>query len=280
MQVVDRAGQKVERIWAPVTDTATTGDVFRVGQLVMQNAAGGGISVAGTAGVAAGAGDTTGKSSLVGIIEGVDLRTPTFDQTNRGHEVDGLATNDLQAVTVARVTGYSSDMGEKPKGDTSPYVKVALITPWTKVKVPLRNAARSTAPTLLTVTTASAAGQTVTSTTSADVAGVADMSLAYCRTGANAGIMRVTDDSSATVASCDIRFPFDIAVGDTFLHIPGRVFGESRMQTDAECIYFDVSQTPATDYWVFHALAWELDVAGEEAVIGTFGSMHFDVLRA
>jgi|TARA_Y100000310_G_scaffold266592_1_gene278147 hypothetical protein len=267
MEVVDTGSLAVQRIWAPVDAV----DIYRVGMLVGWEAgAYDGIVNAGAAGAGP---DATTK--ICGIIEAVDERDPTHvsNTTAVGNQVTGVVT---AAAQEARELGFSSDRGSWIYGDKSVHVKVALLTPWTKVKVPLFNAAYGTAPTLLTNTVADATGISGTVTNACDFTPVADTCSMYCRTGLSEGQQRVTDDTSTTTPTNDQAFSKGTAIGDTFVRVPGRTFGESALATDAEALYFDVAQTSDDNHWIFNVLEMNLQNAGEEHVIGFFDYQHFD----
>ena len=267
MEAVDTGSLAVQHIWAPVDAV----DIYRVGMLVGWEAgAFDGIVNAGAAGAGP---DATTK--ICGIIEAVDTLEPdsTYSTVANGHQVTGVST---AAAQVARNLGYSSDKGPWVRGDKAAHVKIALLTPWTKVKVPLYNAAYGTAPTLLTNTVADATGVSGTVTNACDFTPVADQATLYWRTGPSAGIMRVTDDTSTTTPTNDQAFTYGTTVGDTGVRVPCRTFGESFMGTDGEALYFDVSSTSASNYWIFNVLELNLKNAGAEHVIGYFDYQHFD----
>jgi len=266
MQVVgNMAGDSIYTMWAPINSTS---EVF-VGSLVHSVADG--VDVIGTA---AGAADTTNKKVPWGIVIGTSDDVPVFSSTSQSDSISGVIT---QAAQVAR-TNVGVE-GQNPKGDEQAFVKVAVITPQTMIKAPLYNATLNTAPTLQTVTTGSTTGLGYTANAT-DVAGVADLCTAYCRTGANAGLYRITDDASTTVITNDRAFPQDIAVGDTFLRVPLRPIGLSRVQTDANGLFLNVAATPATNYWIINTLELDLTTAGNEHVIFTIHGDHFSSARA
>jgi hypothetical protein len=270
MEVVDTGSLAVQRVWAPVDAT----DRYYVGQLVGWEAgAYDGVVVAGAAGAGP---DATTK--ICGIIEAVDTYEPlkVSSTTAKGSYVDGVSSVAAQA---ARKLQPISDKGMWVYGDKSVHVKIALLTPWTKVLVPLFNAAYGTAPTELTVTTAGTTGliggELVTG--ACDFTPVANEATIYCRSGANAGVYRVTDDTSTTTPTADQATPVAVEpLGSKYVRVPCRTFGESFMGTDAEGLYFDVSSTSASNYWIFNVLELNLKNAGGEHVIGYFDYQHFD----
>lgn len=267
MEVVDTGSNIIQRKWVPIDE----GDTFYVGQLVAQDSGQTmGVTVAGDAGAG-----PDNAESLFGIIEAVDTSRPTFSTTFQANQVAGVTT---QADQVARTLGYSADRGVYIHGDPAPYVKVAIITPWTKVKIPIRITNLVTAINVLTVTSVGAADGTDFTSNACNFTPVANEHVAYCRTGANGGVMRTgTDTSDVTFETTNILpFPFDIAAGDTFVRVPYRAVGESFMGLDAEGIFADGTSTSASDYYVFNVLELVLDKAGDEHMIGTFSYIHFD----
>lgn len=268
MEVVDLKDSQC--IWVPLDSTAGPETAYE-GQLVKSG--GDGVLNAGTA---SGAGDTTTKAVLMGIVIGTNdsFETQTFDDTYKGASIASVVTQEAQAARK-----FFGVEGMWVKNDPQAFVRIALITPHTRIKVPLYNATYGIAPTLLTVTTGSATGLGFTSN-ACDFTPVADLGTAFCRTGANAGIYRISDDTSTTVETNDVAFPQDIAIGDTFIRVPMRPFGVSYVQTDAEATFFNVAASPATDYWIFHVHQLNLKEAGKEYAIGTFAPCHFDLVRA
>ncbi len=268
MEAVDTGSLAVQSIWAPVDAV----DIYRVGMLVGWEAgAFDGVVNAGAAGAGP---DATTK--ICGIIAGGDELEPTFisDTTAVGNIFTGVST---AAAQVARNLSYSSNKGPWVRGDKATHVLVDLLTPWTKVKVPLFNAAYGVAPTLLTNTVADATGVSGSVTNTADFTTIANEATLYWRTGPSAGIMRVLDSTSATTPTNDQAFLNGTTVGDTGVCVPCRHFGESFLQTDAEALYFDVAGSASSgSYWIFNVLELNLQNAGEEHVIGYFDYQHFD----
>lgn len=257
----------VRTIWVPL-DTTSTPTLYN-GQLVYSTGDG-----AGNLGQASGVGDTSGKKVPMGIVVGNNNRTPVYSTTSNSDSITAVIT---QAAQNAR--DYTGVEGYWTKGDQQSFVQVDLIGQNTIIEAPLYNATLGTAPTLLTVTTGSTTGLGFTSN-ACDFTPVADLCTSYCRTGANAGLYRISDDTSTTVETNDVAFEYDIAVGDTFVRVPVRPFGQSYVQTDANALYFDVSASPATNYWIIDVIGLNLREAGKETVIFKFNSCHFDLVRA
>ena len=274
MEVVDTGSLAVQRVWAPVNAT----DTYRVGALVGWEAgAFDGVVMAGTA--EAGPAVTT---QICGIIEGVDTLEPLYvnNTTANGDYVAGVvAVADQEASQIQP----APDRGQiAPMGDKAVYVKIALLTPFTKVRVPLFNAAFGTAPTVQTVTTAGTTGFIANECVmgAADFTPIANQAALYCRTGKNKGVTRITDSTSTTQPTCDQGFPSaTVDVGDTFVTVPCRQFGVSHLQTDAEGLYFNTAGSASTgSHWLFNVLELNLEVAGNENVVGWFGIGHFDAV--
>ncbi|MFQ5493601.1 MAG: hypothetical protein ACE5DX_05600 [Candidatus Dojkabacteria bacterium] len=258
-------GKDFRHQWVALNSTS---QVY-VGQLVYDVADG----IAGI-GQASGAADTTNKRVPLGVVIGTSNDVPVSSTTSNSETITGVIT---QADQIARANiGVE---GPNPKGDKQAFAKIALVTAQTVLKVKLYNASLGTAPTLQTVTTGSTTGLGYTANAT-DVAGVADLATAFCRTGANAGLYRITDDTSTTVITNDRAFQQDIAVGDTFVRVPLRPQGLSFVQTDSNALFFDVSATPATNYWVINTLELNLKEAGKEYVLCTLHPDHFSSKRA
>lgn len=258
-------GTAPHSIWVPI-DSA---DTIYTGSIVTSVNDG-----VGPVGAAAGAADTTGKAVIRGLVIGTNDDIPTLNTTYMNHSIAGVTS---QAAQIAR--SWYGNEGQWAKGEPQPLVKIALLTPLTMLKARIFNASWGVAPSLLTVTTGSTTGLGFTSN-ACDFTPVADLATSYCRSGANAGLMRISDDTSTTVETNDIAFPQDIAVGDTFVRVPMRPFGDSYVQMDTEALFFDAAASPATDYYVINVIELNLKEAGKEYVVFTFGSVHFDGHRA
>lgn len=229
-------------------------------------------------GAASGAADTSTKSTILGLVMGNtnDQNNKTYDTTFNASKVTGIVT---QADQVARNGKYFGNTGAMyPKGDSIPLVKVALLTPYTILRSRIYDGSYGSLPTLLTVTTGDAVGLGFTSNAT-DFTPVADLCTTHFRTGASAGLYRVSDDSNTTVSTNDVAFRGGIAVGDTAIRVPFRQ-GLSFAQLDTEAIFVDVSATPASDYYIINVIDMNLEIAGEETVDFTFNQVHFDLARA
>ncbi len=269
MEVVETGSLAVQKVWAPVDTT----DTYYVGQLVgWEQGAYDGVVNAGTAGA-----NPDATTNICGIIEAVDTYEPLkiASAVAKGHYVVGV---EGAADQNARKLGPITDKGPFGYGDKQVLVKIALLTPWTKVMVPLFNGGFGVAPTLLTNTVADATGVSGTVTNACDFTPVANEASIYCRTGKSAKIQRITSDTSDTTPTNTKAFAGGTGVGDTFVRVPLRVFGNCSVVTDAEALYFDVASTGASNNWHFNVLELNLQNAGEEHVIGFFAARHFDTL--
>jgi len=250
-------------MWVQIVDS----DTLYVGQLVYTNAEG--VAPLSTAG---GAYDTTNKKVPFGIVAGTNLATPLFSSSYSADYITDVTP-------LASTTDYRGIEGVWSKGDKVAMVEVIRINPETVIRGPLYNSSFGTAPTVVTVTTGSAAGTSAT-VGAVDVAGVANLSSLYFRSGANAGAYRVTDDTSTTAITWDKPTTNAVAVGDTMVRVNIRPTGLSRVQFDSESMFVDISAAVTTDYYGINVLKLDLSEAGKEHVEFTFNIDHFAAARA
>lgn len=213
-----------------------------------------------------------------GVVIGTNLRTPAYDSTAKAHYITaGTATSPRTSSSVE----YVGVEGPFSKGENRAMVKLDLIGPHSKLRAPLYNNAVGTAPTLLTCTTGDAQGDAVT-TNATQYTPVDNMSTIYCRSGANAGIYRITSNTSTTAHTWNVDMNAATAVGDTFVSVGLRPFGTSfvRFGDDTYCSYINVSETPATNYTIIHVTKLDLSVAGKEYCEFYFDADVFATARA
>lgn len=258
-----------QRLWCPVNSASTP--TLYVGSLV--KSAGDGVDLVATA---SGVYDTTNKQILFGVVIATNdsAYTKVTDSTTGVDKLAGLTT---QATQNAR-NFWGAGMGNYPANDPQPMVCVQLITAETVLRSPLYNSTWGTAPTLLTTTVVSAAGTGFTSN-ACDFTPVADKCTSYFKTGANANLMRVSTDTSTTVETNAVAFPNTMVIGDTCIRVPVRPVGASFVQIDSKSMFFDVSASPATNYFGIQVLGLDLRTAGQESVLFRFSPEHF-VARA
>ena len=258
-------------IWIPVSRVSSAITLY-VGQLV-QFPVGqdGAIPLA----VASGVGDTSGKQVIYGVVVGTNDLSPTYSSTYGQYVASVQSQADLNARRQMGVEGMH------PKGDHQAMVQVALITEETVLKGDIRNAALGTAPSLLTVTTGSTTGAGFTSN-ACDFTPVAYACTTYCRTGANAGIYRISSDTSTTVETNNVYWDNDIAVGDTFVRVPmkqGISYAQINSTSGALGLWLEASASPATNYFILDVLELNLEKAGQESATFRFAPCHFDLVR-
>lgn len=256
--------------WA-ATDGSST---YYMGQIVTAIAA----SKANTPGtclplaVPAGVADTTNFQVPIGIVVGFNDAIPTY--SNGIQYTTGVLT---QAAQLAR--SWTGNEGMYAKGDPQVLVQIAEILPHTVIEGPICNAALGTAPTVVTSTAADTTGWTSAGTTgSCDFTPVANICTVYCRKGTNKGLYRTTNDTSATAPDVTVAFPYDVAIGDTFVRVPMKQ-GRCDIYIGGPGLYIDCSLTATNNFAV---LCYELDleVAGQERAYFRFMNMHFDNARA
>src|SRR5574343_10812 len=270
IQVVDGSPHEV---WVPVTSVGAT--TMYVGQLV-QTGTDGVITMANASGVLDKstkvnyAGTLVGTKIPFGVVTAVSAANPTYNSTYKRNSVTSVITSNANyTVDMAGVEGGWS------KGDKQAYVKVALITPQTILRAPIYLTSFGTAPTVATVASgASSTGMGYTTAATIGFTSVAHKTTAYCRSGANKGIYRVTSDTSTTVKTCTSPFPYAIAVGDTFVHVNLKSFGHTTIALDSLGL-FVLAEGDASNNYGVNVINLDLSEAGNEYVDFQFGAYQF-----
>jgi len=267
----------VRTIWC-ATDGSST---YYNGQLVSLVAASK-AAVTGTVvplAVPAGAADTTNFQIPFGVVVGNNLETPAYATVGNQSlsTITGVLT---QADQLARVgPGFFGAEGMYTKNDPQPLVQIECIGPTTVLKGDIYNAALGTATSVVTSTAADTTGWTTAGTTGAcDFTPVANNCTVYCRTGANAGLYRVTNDTSTTAPDVTVAFPYDVAIGDTFVRVPMKQ-GFSNTYIAGPGLYFNSGLTSAINTFDLLVLELNLSEAGKEHAIFCFANTHFDAAR-
>ena len=225
-------------------------------------------------GAASGAADTNHKYIPKGVaISGNDF-VPTYDPTYKGQKLVSVGTI---AAMAARDGRYQE--GRFAKGERALLVSFAEILPTTVIRGPIFTSTFGTAPSLLTVTTGSVTGLSMT-TNAADFTPVAYNATYYCRKGANYGLYREGYGTSTTAVTFYNPFPFAIAVGDQFVAVNVGIDGTKRIQFDATASFVDTSAALTSDYYLADIININLVVAGEEWVEFRFNMDHFCATRA
>jgi hypothetical protein len=222
--------------------------------------------------VAAGAANVTNLDAPFGVVVGNNLRGP-----NKVYDTSGeYITAGAEAAWHDNTTQYEGVEGPLGYGVSGEMVEYIPITGETVLRGPIRNAAIGTAITEVAVTTASGAGGDGCTTAAVDFTPVAAMATLYCRTGANMGVYRHLETTSTTVHTWVPAMPADVAVGDTFVAAPLRMFGTCRAYIDSLGVYIDASAGLTTNYLLIDVLRLDLSVAGDEYVEFRFNPINFN----
>ena len=229
--------------------------------------------------VPAGAFDATNLQVPCGIVTAINDRKPTYDSTTGLQTVTGSYLT--KAAQAAR--DWTGAEGMYVKSDPQVLLQITEILPQTIIRGTIFNAAYGTAPTLLTNTgTDTTGGTTAFATNACDFTNVAKCGTIYCRTGTNAGIYRISKDTSTTAPSVNTAFPNNIAVGDTFVRVPFKQ-GASTIYIGGPGLYVDCSKNPViAGTTLFGAFVYNLNLAvsGSEYVDFRFNGDHFNLARA
>jgi hypothetical protein len=266
--------------WAQ-TDSAST---YYMGQIVVYNQDAATNSINGTVApltAASGAADTTLAQVIAGVVVGFDDRTPTYDATTGLQTQTGSKVT--QALQLAR--DWVGAEGMYVKGDPSAKVQIAEILPNTVIRGRIFNAAYGTAPTLLTVSATTDSDGLVTGNTTTNATSftnVLNLGSIYCRSGRNAGLWRVSKDTSTTVPTVTTAFPYDVALGDTFVRVPFKQ-GMSGFTIPTGGLYVNCGANPVlAGTALFGTIVYSIDCrnAGSETVDFRFNNDHFCHYRA
>ena len=230
---------------------------------------------------ASGAGDTTQLQVLAGVCVGFSKRTPTTVAVG-SHVLEYDTGVVSQANQLARE--WTGVEGMYSKGDPAVMILVAEILPQTVIQGPVCQAALGTAPTVVTTTAIGGTDGMITADTgnTPGYTHVTKTGMIYCRTGANKGIWRVNKNTTATAPSVTTGFPYDTAVGDTYLVLPFKQ-GISTLTIGGPGLYVDSSVAPViAGTNQFAAIVYNIyaETAGRESVEFRFAADHFCRFRA
>jgi len=228
--------------------------------------------------VPAGVSDTTNFQVIFGVVVGLNRRNPQYTPVG-GFSLEYEAGVVSQANQLARE--WTGQEGMYVKGDPQVLVQVTEILPTTILKGLLCNAALGTAPTLLTVSVSTDADGMISAnvtTNACEFTPVANKCTIYCRKGANAGIYRVTGDTSTTVPQVTTGFPYDVVVGDKFVRVPLKQ-GFSSIYIAGPGLFIDSHLGLITH--TFEIIVYNLNLAeaGKEHCTFRFTNTHFDAAR-
>jgi hypothetical protein len=271
-QVIDGSPHEV---WVPVTAVGAT--TIYMGQIV-QTGTDGVITLGAASGImdkstkADYAGTLAGAKVPFGIVTG--LSNPKYDSTYKRNKITSVITSNANYVETGTPCAEGS-LGSR--AEKQAMVKVALITPSTIIRAPIYLTSFGTAPTASTVTTAGSTGMGYTVGATIGFTSVASMTTAYCRSGNNKGIYRVTSDTSTTVKTTASPFPFAVAVGDVMVHVNFKPFGFTGLQLDSLGL-FALADTTAANCFPVNVVSLNLKEAGKEYVDFMFCAQQFTVV--
>jgi hypothetical protein len=257
------------------TDGSST---YYVGQLVAATAASK-AQIDGTCvplAVPAGIADTSNFQLILGVVVGLNRRTPQYSTAYQAEYDTGVTT---QAAQLAR--DYTGAEGMYNKNDPQVLVQITEITPYSIIRGNIFNGALGTAPTVVsdTVGTDSTGYTTAGTTTACDFTPVAGLGTIYCRTGNNQGLYRVTKDTSTTGPQTNTAFPYVVGKGDTFVRVPLRQ-GFSDIYIAGPGLFVDCSNNASTTSFQVFVYELKLQDAGRETVDFRFTADHFCFARA
>lgn len=227
--------------------------------------------------VPAGVADTTNFQIIAGIVVGFNNRSLTYSSTYKAESETGVVS---QANQLAR--DWMGQEGMYSKTDPQMLVQICEITPNTVIEGSIFNAAIGTAPTLLTVSASTDSDGMISAnvtTNACEFTPVANKCTIYCRTGANAGIYRVTGDTSTTAPQVTTGFPYDVVANDTFVRVPLKQ-GYSNVYISGPGIYINSALGLITNTFEIIVYKLNLSTSGKECAQFRFANMHFDAARA
>jgi len=254
-------GSPMNTRWFPVDYNAVT---LYVGQLVTWCFGDSGQGL--KAWDVAGAMDTTvdpGQAPM-GVVIGFNNRVPLFDTTYKGEYGTSVST---QAAQLARESVMAQGMW---KNDPALCAQVAVLDTTTQLKGRIFDTTYGTAPDVVTNTTQSTTGATIT-TAAVDHTYPAYNAMWYCRSGGNMGLYRPSYSASTTSHTFYLTWPYDIEVGDTFVPV-AFTLGMSKMMFDSVGTYVeqwgnDHATSYSTNYLWVDVMDINLATAGNEYVI-------------
>jgi len=266
------ASEPVDISWFPVHYNAET---LYVGQLVTLDSTTPDYGL--KAWNVAGANDTTVNQSPLGIVVGLNNRTPVFNTTYKAEY--GTSVSSVAAQLARDWTGAE---GMVSKGDPALYAQVAIIDSSTKIKGRIFHGSYGTACDVVTATVTDATGATLTGA-AVDYAGVAANTTYYCRTGKNSGLYRLSYDTSTTAHTFYLTWPRGLTIGETFVGV-NLALGTCKAMFDAVGTYIEQygdSNSFGTDYLYIRVLSLNLKEAGNEyAIFQLTPNNFFPVARA
>ena len=260
-----------QTIWCPMADAIT----LYVGQLVQHD---GTAPLCGVDALDAASGvyNETVYNTPFGVVVGTNRKDPLYNTTYNAEYITSPAVTDPYGGASIDYVGVE---GVWAKGDPLPMVKVALITPCTVLRGPIRCGAIGTGCDILTVTTSCQGDGLGMTTNAAQFTPTADnMQTIYCRSGANAGAYRPTTSTSTTAHTWDWAMRSTVGVGDTFVMAPVRHQGKSAVAFDSVSMWIDGDTAPViggTDRWGLNVIRLDLSEPNNEYCEFMFLLNHF-----
>ena len=258
-----------KQVWLPI-NMVTSASTMYYGQLCKMDSA----SFNGVAPLAAASGafDTNSKERILGIVKGFNYYPLTeLNDSTYGQYMTGVDTAAAQ-----KAIQKMGNQGMFAAGDPNAMVQVELLNPHSVIEGNIWCTSLGTAPTLLT-----ASGTPTTTAITLNAPGftpVAQMCTVYCRTGANAGIYRISSNTSTTAWTFTTAWPATPASGDTFVAVPYRVgmsYGQINSTSGYLGLWLDGTASPATNYFGMMVLELDLRYAGMEKARFQFDPCHY-----
>jgi len=272
MQILNQ-GEPAQRCWVPVC--TSSGITIYEGSLVTMSTDG---VIPYTYG--SGAWNTTGKTTWPataipwGLVIGTSNRCEQYSSTYNAQYITSVITSN--ANFTREMVGIEGGWGM----DQQAYVYVERIFPWTVLRSNIYFTTVGTAPTVATVSSLTTNGSTGMGYTTAATIGftsIADLTTAYCRSGLNRGIYRVTEAGSTTALTFTSPFPYAVTIGDTFVHANIKSFGTCCLVPDAQGMWVDgaTAGTSGTTGVAADIVRLNLEEAGREYVDFRFNLYNF-----
>jgi len=230
----------------------------------------------------------TGQLLQTGLTGGAGGAVQIADVASEAHEDDLPIMGICSGVHVIDDAGWNTtNYGDTATYDTTKANQVAndpigachvettlIISNSTLVRAPIYNAAYGTALTECSITTANAAGTTLTHVGYAVTDMADDLCMAYCRSGNSRGHYRViTTSTSTTVQTLTIAMPYGTAVGDVFV-MCSCVFGMGGLDFPATANCIDGNNDMNAYYDVYYHDV-NLEESGREFATMAFYSTAF-----
>lgn len=273
-----------QTVWCPITDSET----LYVGQLVKTNehspvAFKNEYEGASPLGAASGKSDTTTKGIPFGIVVGTNNATPVFNSTYNAEYI-------TDATPKASTTRFTGVEGPWTKGGRVAMVEVAVITPSTVIRGPVRNGNTTGGVNLVEDTVAASKGHYKNCTLdhsgqgktfAGSTAAGKGWGTIYFRTGTAAGQYRCSQDNASNDCTWGKALYAACSHDDKVIRVNGlRPIGPGRMQLDSESMFIEAYADASTNHYTVNVLRLDLSQKGNEYCEFMFGGDHFAGYRA